>query len=117
LVIHLLHLVAGLPGDSFADLLLGCLHALDAAGCIRFIGGAEAGAIAMSKTFIFAQAHVMSVNSLENNTEEAKEESCWEGLEEILATLPCSDAEREHVRQQYRMLAALGKKPYFLAST
>jgi hypothetical protein len=61
----------------------------------------------------------VSVNSLENNTEEAEEakkaKEGYEVLEEILATLPCSDGERERVRQQYRMLAALGKYPYFLA--
>jgi hypothetical protein len=50
---------------------------------------------------------------LENNTEEANE-GC-EVLEEVLATLPISDAERERVRKQYRVLEELGKKPFFLA--
>jgi hypothetical protein len=67
-----------------------------------------------SKHLYSPRSFDVSVYSLANNNTEEAEEEC-EVLEEVLATLPISSAERERVREQYRVLEELGKKPFFLA--
>jgi cytochrome c-type biogenesis protein CcmH/NrfG len=54
-------------------------------------------------------------NTAEEAEEAKKAKEAYEVLEEVLATLPCSDAERARIREQYRQLEEIGKKPFFLA--